>query len=134
MVLLCMRGFMPRVLSLILCEISRFEILWRLVEDGWALDDALHEIAVYRDRFSTLLQHQIKVLSASLGFEKKRPREVSLDYRSSFGRDTKGKGKGNKGKGKYGKGKSNPGAGVEPCRRFAQGTCFAGDSCRFSHS
>jgi hypothetical protein len=106
----------------------------RLTEDGWSLDDALHEVSVYRDRFSVLLQHHFKAPGSFVGNGRKRPHEGSLEMRGSWVREAKGKSKGEKGKGKSGKGKSNFGGSLEPCRRFAQGTCLAGDSCRFSHA
>ena len=99
----------------------------RLVESGWTLDDALHEIAIYRDRFSVLV-HQLR----PLGHPLKRPREWEApDGQPAPSGAPKGKGYWGKGKGKGKEGKSKS---DEPCRRFQAGLCTAGDRCKYRHA
>lgn len=103
-----------------------FQEACSLVEAGWSLDDALHEVAVYRDRFSVLLMHQLK----PSGVKRLREWEGAASIVNwAAAPDEKGKGKG-KGKSKGTKGGKSTG---EPCRRFAQGRCQAGDRCKYSH-
>ena len=95
--------------------------VFRLMQAGATMDDALHEVVVQRDMLANLLAAQAKELTAHVP-----------------GKHAKGAG--GKG-GQYGYGKAPGPAGQRPdpyakkeaCRRFAAGQCSKGANCKYSH-
>ena len=110
-----------------------FTEVFRLVRDGWTLDDALHEVTVTRDAWANLLQPRLKPMRHSApppppgrGRERSRGRVRLLPAHLA---EPDLEPNGRKGKGK-GKGKA-----IGLCNRFnRRGGCNQPASeCRFKH-
>ena len=112
--------------------------LWHLIHDlcmdqGWSLNDALHEFTVQRSDMSALLQPRVKMIKPVLP-------GPALDHKGY-----KGSGKSIKGETKGGKGKQ-PTKGARwvsetwikgqrkaICMRFQSNNCNMGSNCKFLH-
>lgn len=99
-----------------------------LLNEGFSLDSALHELVMVRHSLHLWLQPKPKVLVQDMGLNAKRPKR-SLPQ--PLGEAKKSRGKPDKGKTAEAPSSKNKGL----CFAFKKhGTCAFGDACKFEHA